>query len=83
MSNNDDRGLPEIMTADEVAAFLRLDRKTVYEATQRNEIPGAFRVGRCVRFNGDALLAWTRSLEKPAPKPPPPRLVAVRVSRKR
>jgi excisionase family DNA binding protein len=51
--------LPEILKAEEVASLLRINRKTLYEAVQRDEIPGAFRVGRrCLRFQRDALLAF-------------------------
>ena len=51
--------LPEMLTVDEVAALLRVDRKTVYEAVKLGQIPGAFRIGRCIRFRRDALLEWT------------------------
>lgn len=50
--------LPSILKAEEVAALLRINRKTLYEAVQRDEIPGAFRVGRCLRFHTDAVLGW-------------------------
>lgn len=45
----------EIMTADEVAELLRLDRKTVYEAAKKGEIPN-LRVGRVLRFHRQAVL---------------------------
>jgi len=50
--------LPEILTADEVAQLLRLNRKTVYEALARGEIPGARRIGRTYRIARSALLEW-------------------------
>ena len=50
--------LPPILKAAEVASLLRIDRKTLYEAVQRDEIPGAFRVGRCLRFHRDAVLIF-------------------------
>lgn len=50
--------LPAILKADEVAGLLRINRKTLYEAVQRGDIPGAFRVGRCLRFRRDAVLTW-------------------------
>lgn len=49
---------PEVLTVDEVAKLLRVNRKTVYEAVQRDEIPGAFHIGRVIRFGRDQLLAW-------------------------
>lgn len=52
------RSLPPILKADEVAALLRINRKTLYEAVQRGEVPGAFRIGRSLRFRRDAVLLW-------------------------
>ncbi len=52
---------PEIMTAAEVAALLRVNRKTLYEAVQRDQIPGVVRVGRILRFHRDAVLSWIRA----------------------
>lgn len=54
--NND----PEVLTADEAATLLRVSRKAVYAAASRGEIPGAFRVGRSIRFSRTALVAWMR-----------------------
>jgi excisionase family DNA binding protein len=53
--------LPEILKAEEVAALLRVDRKTVYEAAARGQIPGARRLGRALRFHRDTLLEWLRT----------------------
>jgi excisionase family DNA binding protein len=50
--------LPEFLKAEELAELLRLNRKTIYEAASRGEIPGAIRVGRVLRFRRDAVLAW-------------------------
>ena len=52
---------PEILTAAEVAELLRVNRKTLYEAVQRDQIPGVVRVGRILRFHRDAVLAWIRA----------------------
>jgi excisionase family DNA binding protein len=46
------------MTAEEVAALLRVNRKAIYGAVARGELPGAHRVGRKLRFARDAVLAW-------------------------
>jgi excisionase family DNA binding protein len=54
--NND----PEVLTADEAAALLRVSRKAIYAAANRGEIPGAFRLGRSIRFSRAALVAWMR-----------------------
>lgn len=53
--------LPEVLTATEVADLLRVNRKTLYEAVQRDEVPGVVRVGRVLRFHRDAVLAWIRT----------------------
>lgn len=50
--------LPAILTADEVADLMRVNRKTVYEAVKRGEIPGVVKVGRSLRFSRDELLSW-------------------------
>ena len=47
------------MTADEVAASLAVDRKTVYAAVLRNEIPHR-RLGKRILFSRDALALWLR-----------------------
>jgi excisionase family DNA binding protein len=49
----------EVLTADEVAALLRVNRKTIYEAAQRGEIPHR-RLGRRLVFERGAVLAWLR-----------------------
>ena len=51
---------PEILTVDELAVLLRVERKTVYAAIARGEIPGVRRVGRVVRISRSAVLAWLR-----------------------
>jgi excisionase family DNA binding protein len=47
----------EGMNADEVATMLGIDRKTVYEAAGRGQIPHR-RIGRRVVFSRSALLDW-------------------------
>ncbi len=53
-------GLPPVLTVDDLVELLNLDRKTIYAANQRGEIPGAFRIGNRIRFHRDALLDWMR-----------------------
>lgn len=50
--------LPAVLTVDELASLLRLNRKTVYESIQKGEIPGARRLGRTIRISRDAVLVW-------------------------
>lgn len=47
----------EIMTADEVAAFLGVDRNTVYDYAGRGVIPHQ-RLGKRVLFRRGALVSW-------------------------
>ena len=50
--------LPELITVPELAKVLRLSPKTVYEAIQRDKIPGVVRLGRPIRINKRAVVAW-------------------------
>lgn len=49
-----------LLTADEVAAWLKVRPKWVYEAAKRGDIP-SIRAGRYVRFDRDALLEWAKA----------------------
>ena len=59
-------GPPKVMTAAEVAKFLRVDIKTVYAEVNAGQLPGR-RVGRRVVFLREALLDWLRSNERVLP----------------
>lgn len=50
--------MPEVVTVESLAAFLGLNRKTIYAAIDRGEVPGARRVGRAIRILRDAVLVW-------------------------
>jgi len=52
--------LPPILTVDELAQLLRINRKTTYDALARGEIPGVRRIGRTYRIHRDAVLQWLR-----------------------
>jgi excisionase family DNA binding protein len=57
----------ECMTANELASWLRVNRKTVYEYAARNVIP-CRRLGRRVVFSRPAIAAWlARSSTEDAP----------------
>ena len=45
----------QIMTVEEVAAFLKLSKITVYKLVKKGQIPG-FRVGNSWRFRKDKIL---------------------------
>ena len=49
--------LVEAMTADEVAEFIGVDRKTVYEYANRRRIPHR-RLGKRLLFSRRAIVAW-------------------------
>jgi excisionase family DNA binding protein len=48
---------PEILTAGEAAALLRVKEPDVVDAAERGELPGR-RIGGEWRFGREALLAW-------------------------
>lgn len=50
--------LPDVLTVEQVAALLRLNRKTVYEMVQRGEIPGVRTCGRAIRAHRDTVIRW-------------------------
>ena len=50
---------PEVLTLDEAAALLRVDREQLLTATERGAIPGR-QIGGEWRFSREALLAWLR-----------------------
>lgn len=52
----------EVMTADEVAAFLGLDRNTVYEYAGRGVIPHK-RIGKRMIFRRGSIIAWLDSAQ--------------------
>jgi excisionase family DNA binding protein len=47
----------DVLTADEVAALLRVDRKTVYDAAGRGDIP-CRRIGKRILFSRQAVMLW-------------------------
>jgi excisionase family DNA binding protein len=51
--------LPELITADEIAAVFRVNRKTVYDALKRRELPGVH-IGRLIRFYRADVIDWLR-----------------------
>ena len=47
----------DIMTAQELAAYLKIDKQTVYRKFRRGELPGV-KVGRVIRFRKAVIDAW-------------------------
>jgi len=54
---------PEIMTAEEVATLLRLNKSWVYAQAGTNRIPH-IRLGRYVRFRRSAINEWLSEIEQ-------------------
>jgi len=50
-------GLAPVMTIEEVAAYLKAHKSTIYKLVKRHEIP-AFRIGSDWRFNRDQIDKW-------------------------
>lgn len=50
--------LSPVITVDELAALLRVNRKTAYAAIAAGEVPGVRRLGGAIRVHRDAVLAW-------------------------
>lgn len=53
-----DDGGSEVLTVDEVAALLRVNRKTVYNVIADGDIPGVLRLGRALRISRRAVVEW-------------------------
>ena len=53
----------EVMTADEVARFLRIHRMTVYRLLKKGEFPGAFKRNKIWRFERSDVIAFAHKLE--------------------
>jgi excisionase family DNA binding protein len=49
----------DIMTVEELAAYLKVDRQTVYRKFRKGELPGV-RIGRAIRFKRDVVDSWLR-----------------------
>ncbi len=54
---------PDVLTVDQVAELLQVDRKTVYEAIKREEI-AVVRLGRVIRVPRQSLGAYLGSRQK-------------------
>jgi excisionase family DNA binding protein len=52
----------EVLTADEVAELLRVDRKTVYDYAGRGTIPHR-RLGKRLLFSRSAIMTWLSACE--------------------
>jgi excisionase family DNA binding protein len=60
----------EIMTAKEVASFLRISVKTVYSYARRNMIPTYWKFQNNVRFEKRQIVEWMKEYNQAAPLKP-------------
>lgn len=58
----------EILTLEEVAAYLKAGKRTVYRLAQQGVIP-AFKLGGTWRFRREELDRWIAASIENAPKP--------------
>ena len=49
---------PAIMTVEEIAAYLRCHKSTIYGFLKRSKIPGAFKIGSDWRFHFKEIEDW-------------------------
>jgi len=54
---NKNQNLADVITVEELATLLRVNKKTVYDAASRGQIP-CVRIGRMYRFSRKAVLTW-------------------------
>ncbi|WP_437671483.1 helix-turn-helix domain-containing protein [Sorangium sp. So ce131] len=54
----------DFFTAEELAAYLRVSKKTVYELIRDGEVPGVKRFGRVLRIYRPAVLEWAAADKK-------------------
>jgi len=55
----------DIMTVDEAAEYLRVNRKTIYDAIKNGELPGAKSVRGTIRIHKPTVIAWLASEDVP------------------
>jgi excisionase family DNA binding protein len=51
----------DVLTVDEAAVLLRLNRKTLYQAIAEGKVPGTVRIGRAIRISRSALESWMQT----------------------
>lgn len=52
-----------VLTVEEAAVLLRVNRKTLYEMIGANQLPGVVRFGRVIRISRLALESWLQGKE--------------------
>lgn len=51
-------GSGDIMTVEELAAYMNVNRKTIYDAIAAGELPGARKLRGTIRIHKPTVLAW-------------------------
>ena len=59
-------GLPQFLTAAEVAALLRTSRKAIYAMVERGQLPGVTRVRRRLLVRAEELVDWLNQKRTPS-----------------
>ena len=65
MNDNQPIAADILRGADDIAAFLGLDKRAVYHAASRNKLP-TFRLGAIICARRSTLMAWIAEQEKRA-----------------
>lgn len=60
--------LETVFTVEDVARLLKMTPKAVYARAERGQLPGAFRIGRALRFRGPELVACLIEGRAPSPR---------------
>ena len=55
---------PRVMTIDELAAYLKVAKSTLYKLAQTGKVPGQ-KVGKHWRFHRDVIDRWLASRREP------------------
>ncbi len=63
MSAQTNEGLPELLDAKQVAAYLKLHEVTVLNFARQGKLPG-FKVGRQWRFRAEDIRAWLEAKQE-------------------
>ena len=66
-THEDSRAL--LLTPRELGRQLRISRRAVYLAVQRNQLPGVVRIGRRLRFDAAVVRRWLDDLRQQGASP--------------
>ena len=55
-----------LWTIEDAARFLAVSQRTIERARNRGDFPSAVRIGRAVRFDASAVIAWALAMQEAA-----------------